>query len=91
VPVRFIAEEFGADVTWNDRERKVTIKEKETTIELWIDRKRALINKKEYTLDVSPKIVNKRTFVPVRFIAEGFGADVTWNDKNQTVVIRRRS
>lgn len=39
------------------------------------------------TLDTPPKIVNSRTFVPIRFIAEEFGQKVDWDDANKTVVV----
>ncbi len=30
-------------------------------------------------IDVSPMIINNRTYVPVRFLSEGFGGVVTWD------------
>jgi len=42
---------------------------------------------KAITLDVPPQIVNSRTLVPVRAIAECFGAEVTWDEKSKTVTI----
>lgn len=38
-------------------------------------------------LDVPPKIINGRTMVPVRFIAETMGLKVDWDAANRTVVI----
>ena len=85
-----IAEGFNAEVNWDNKSRKVTIKDNETTIELWINQKKAKINGKDYTLDAPPIIVNGRTLVPVRFIAEGFNAEVNWDNKNQIVTITRK-
>ena len=39
--------------------------------------------------DVAPKIVNDRTMLPIRFIAEKLGAKVLWNGKTQTVIITK--
>lgn len=39
------------------------------------------------TLDVAPKLVNARTFVPIRFIAEEFNVAVDWDADNFTVLI----
>ncbi|WP_455258103.1 copper amine oxidase N-terminal domain-containing protein [Peptoniphilus asaccharolyticus] len=39
------------------------------------------------TLDVSPKIINGRTMVPIRFIAENMGLSVEWDASTQTVII----
>ena len=33
------------------------------------------------------KLVEDRTMVPVRAISEAMGADVEWDEQNQTVVI----
>ncbi|MCL1873995.1 MAG: copper amine oxidase N-terminal domain-containing protein [Clostridiales bacterium] len=38
-------------------------------------------------LDVAPKIVNGRTLVPLRFIAETLGCKVDWDSQSQTVTI----
>lgn len=37
--------------------------------------------------DVAPIIINGRTMVPVRVIAETLGADVSWNGDTKTVII----
>ena len=38
--------------------------------------------------DVAPKIVNDRTMLPARFIAENLGAAVEWNGDKQLVTIK---
>lgn len=37
--------------------------------------------------DVAPKIVNERTMLPIRFIAEKLGASVDWVQESQTVIV----
>lgn len=37
--------------------------------------------------DVPPQIIDGRTMVPARFIAEPLGAEVEWDDENNSVVI----
>ena len=39
------------------------------------------------TPDVAPQIINGRTMVPVRFIAELFGCEVSWDANTQSVII----
>jgi hypothetical protein len=41
------------------------------------------------TADVAPEIVNDRSFLPARFVAEAFGAQVGWDAGLQTVLIQR--
>jgi len=54
-------------------------------VDVIIDNKTAYIDKQPKTLDVVPRIENGRTYVPVRFIGEAFGADFSWDEKNQKV------
>jgi len=46
-----------------------------------------IVNGKEVKTDVPPQIINGRTMVPVRFVAEALGADVEWDDANRAVVV----
>ncbi len=48
------------------------------------------VNGQEIKPDVAPQIINGRTMVPVRWIAEALGAEVTWDDKSRTVSINRK-
>lgn len=34
-------------------------------------------------------IVNSRTMLPIRFVAEALGANVSWDDTTQTVTITK--
>lgn len=49
-------------------------------IELNIGSNKATIDGKEITLDTEPIIVNARTLVPIRFIAEALGCEVFWDN-----------
>ena len=85
LPVRFICEALGASVEWIDTERKVIIRSEEAIIEMTIDNPKMIINGKEYLNDVSPKIVNDRTMLPIRIIAETLNCKVDWNNGEVTI------
>lgn len=87
LPIRAVVEAFGATVMWDELEEKVTVYRGNTTIELWINSTTAIVNNKNYTMDVAPVTINDRTFMPLRFIAESLGLTVGWNEANQTVTI----
>lgn len=78
VPMRSILESMGASVEWDGKTKTVTGTRGEDIIKLQLDNPKANINGKPITLDVPAKIVNQRTLVPVRFIAESLGATVGW-------------
>lgn len=87
VPIRPIAEGLGFDVDWNEQNRSVVIKKGDTQIKLVVSQKIARRNGETIPLDVPAQIINKRTMVPVRFIAEALSYEVNWDTATQTVSI----
>ena len=89
VPIRAIVESFGGEVLWDDSTKAITLKLEDDTITLYVNKKTAQLNGKTKTLDVAPAIINERTFLPIRFVAEGFNLGVAWNGESKTVSIIR--
>ncbi len=87
VPIRDIAEALGLEVTWDDPSDTVTIKKDNFFVELVIGKTTAKTSSGTKTMLVAPQIINSRTMVPLRFIAEELGLIVTWSDKYQRVII----
>lgn len=92
VPFREIFEKLGCVVNYiSDEEGEyVNATRGSSFIGLTIGSKSAYIAGKNEVLDVEPKIVDGRTLVPVRAVAEGLDTDVTWNDETNTVVIETK-
>ena len=63
----------------------------ENQIILTIGKKDASVFGKIKTNDVAPKIVNDRTMLPARFVAESLGAVVEWNGDKQLVTIKGKN
>lgn len=92
VPIRFISESFGADVSWDSSKREVKIVYANKTIILTIGKPTATVNGVSVPIDkdnpkVVPEITNNRTFVPLRFISETFGANVEWDNATRKITI----
>jgi len=90
VPVRAIVEELGGGVSWDEADRRVSITLADIAIELWIGRSTASVNGVSRPVDpanprVVPEIVNGRTMVPLRFVAESLGATVAWNQARREI------
>lgn len=85
VPFRAIFEELGADVEWNETLRSVKATKGDTTIILTVGKETMLKNGESVVLEAAPTIVNNRTLVPVRAIAESFGNEVSWNEAEMRV------
>lgn len=90
VPVRAIFEACGANVAW-DQDTLTVIGTKNVTNEegnsdlstvvLQIDNTTAFVDGELVELEVPAKVVQDRTFVPLRFIADSLGADVNWDQE----------
>lgn len=65
----------------------VVEKEGLTTISMQIGNNGVVLNNENKILDAAPLISQNRTMVPLRFIAEAFGADVSWAQDTKTVTI----
>ena len=96
LPIRYVAETLGATVEWEQKEQKVTIRFKETIIELWIGNNTARVNGEYKFIDsaninVKPiTIPPGRTMLPIRFIAENLGCKVDWNPELKEVKVTYR-
>ncbi len=65
---------------------------KDTKIESWTGKSIAKVNGFNAPIDsdnhkVVPMIINGRTMLPVRFVAENLGCRVDWDSKTKTVTI----
>ncbi len=91
MPVRAIIEEIGGTVDWNGAAQEVILKYGQDEIRLTIDSTTAYLNNEAQTLDTAPTIINDRTMLPIRFIAESFDFDVDWDGTTQTVTITKEA
>lgn len=88
VPMRGVFEQMGAEVEWKPAEKLVIATKADAKVECWIGRTFAEINDEQVKLDAPPMLLNGRALVPLRFISEALGADVSWDAPSSTVVIR---
>lgn len=91
VPLRAIFEALNAEIDWNNETKTITATRGKSKISLTIGNKYAKVNGRTVKLDVAPTIVDGRTLVPVRFVAEALGGKVSWDDAAQSVYINIRN
>lgn len=98
VPIRAIAEKMQFQVDWNESTQEITLSNINTVLKLRIDdysiqkilkfasdtyeQKISNIN-----LDVPARIIQDRTFIPLRAISELFGATVNWKENTNNADI----
>lgn len=86
VPVRFIAESFDADVSWNQAESKATVIMGGKKIEMVLGKSEIVIDGVSQMLDVAPEVINDRTFLPLRALVEAIGKNVLWDPRGLIVI-----
>ena len=90
VPIRFVSDALGAhSITWDQSRATATIKQGSTTIQITENKKEAYVNGRKVILNKSARIHSGRLYVPVRFVAESFGAKVGWDNTYYIVQINK--
>lgn len=88
VPLRFIGEALGMEVLYTEHDRGITISKNGLLVKLNVDSTDMQVNNNFINLDVPPEVKEGRTFVPLRAVAEAFGAEVNCFGYEQKVEIK---
>lgn len=94
IPLRGLLEEMGAEIAWEDKNQSITIEKDGLVLLLQIRNNLVYVDtpnfgKIVYTLESEPRIKDSRTFVPLRFLSEQFGYEVSWDGETQTITIEK--
>ncbi|MFZ5966140.1 MAG: stalk domain-containing protein [Bacillota bacterium] len=87
VPMRGVFETFETKVDWIEETKTVKAAKEDVDIEVTVGSYFAKKNEDTIQLDAKPFIYQDRTMVPLRFISEAFGAEVTWNEQERNISI----
>lgn len=87
VPMRKIFETLGAHVEWIPESKTVIATKGEKLLKLQIDNYTMVFQNNNIKLNVSPRLINGYTYVPLRAVSEIFDAKVNWGEKNRIVTI----
>ncbi|MBE5041053.1 copper amine oxidase N-terminal domain-containing protein [Ructibacterium gallinarum] len=97
VPMRFLFEQLGAEVTWDEGTQTATaaiaaepdtqIPVQSKSVSFAIDNTTATVNGAEAVMDVPARLVNDKTMVPLRFLSENLGYLVSWNEETNTATV----
>lgn len=88
LPFRFVAENMGAEVTWDPDTQQVTATYGTTVVRLMVGSQTAYVNGQATEVNVPPQLVNGRTMVPLRFLADAFGWQPHWDNLTRTVTVQ---
>lgn len=87
IPFGQIVDYIGGDTNWNNKTKTMTVTYKEKKIVLENNKYEGTVNGSKKKLDVPVQIINGRVYVPLRFVAEGLGANVSWDSKDKKINI----
>ena len=87
IQMRPIFEALEWTVEWRDTNQEIYAHAGEDDqMRMWVNRRTAIVNGEEYSLDVPPRLIDGATFVPLRFVAESTGLTVDY--QGDQVVIK---
>ncbi len=86
VPVRFIAESFGALVGWDDATQTVTVEANGKVIKMVLGQAEMDVDGNKVVLDTPANTYNDRTFIPLRAMAEAINKKVFWDDRGLILI-----
>ena len=94
IPIRGLLELMDAEIAWDGEVQGITITKGNTEIYLQIQNRNVFVTtvregKVRYSLIAAPRIKDSRTFIPVRFISEHLGYNVSWNGETREITITR--
>jgi hypothetical protein len=87
LPLRFVTETLGAEVKWDNKEKRVTVLRGDTMLELWVGRSEVTVNGVRQKVLAAPILKNNSTYVPVRVVSEQLGQKVDWENATKTITI----
>lgn len=96
LPIRAVIEAFGGSVAWETATGKITVTLGKKLLVLWLGKPQASLNGTALAIDsanpkVVPVIVNGRTMLPLRFVAESLGIDLQYDDATKKITLRKGS
>lgn len=89
VPMREIVESLGGTVVWDGENKRVYSEIDGNVVELEIESDIMKINGEEKQIDVPAKLINDKTMLPLRALAESVGAEVSWDERIRCVYIEK--
>ncbi|GHU76529.1 hypothetical protein FACS1894188_09200 [Clostridia bacterium] len=87
MPIRAAIEAMNGTAAWADAEKKISLTCGENAIEMRLGQRVFSVNGEYKELDVPPQIINDRTMLPIRFVAENIGCEIAWVGATKQVIV----
>ncbi|MFS0869337.1 copper amine oxidase N-terminal domain-containing protein [Paenibacillus xylanilyticus] len=83
IPLRVVSSNLGGDVKWYKDDKYIRIKTDEKEIFLAVNFKNARVNDQVITMDSSVVLIGSTAYVPLRFVSQTLGAELSWDGENK--------
>lgn|GEM_PF-4876895 len=87
IPLRAVTESMGATVNWNEASQTADVNRSGVQVKMTVGSTNPVVNGVVKQIDAPATVSNSRVMIPLRFLSEAFGANVRWNNANQTASI----
>ncbi|WP_410514866.1 N-acetylmuramoyl-L-alanine amidase [Paenibacillus sp. BR2-3] len=87
IPIRVVVENLGFEVQWEQKTRKVIVRQDGKSVELAVGSRKANADGVTLDLNAAPKQTGGTVLVPIRFVSEQFGLKVGWDNSDKTVYL----
>lgn len=91
VPMRGLFEAQGAELSWNNASKTVTAVKGGTALTYTLGSSTALLNGKTTQLAVPGQLSQGYSMIPLRFVSEALGSEVSWEPASGSVLISSAS
>ena len=85
LPLRSVLNNMVFKIDWDGKTKTVSIDD--GTVYMTVGKKEYYAHGQNKTMDVAPFILKDRTYVPIRFLAEGMKIPVTWDGKHRVATV----
>ncbi|WP_322627721.1 stalk domain-containing protein [Aedoeadaptatus coxii] len=85
LPLRSVLNNMVFKIYWDGKTKTVSIDD--GTVEMTVGKKEYYARGQNKTMDVAPFILKDRTYVPIRFLADGMKIPVAWDAKHRAATV----
>jgi hypothetical protein len=88
VPASALARRLGLDLAWNPGKQEVRLSSAHRSVVLTVGAAEAVVDGEKTALPAAPVLQDDEALVPLRFVAETFGREVTWETAARIAWVR---
>lgn len=88
LPLRFISDSIGGRISFDNASKRVSVLRAGKLVEMKIGSTDVINNGVRVAAERAPIVVNNRTLVPIRLVAEQLGLKVGWDQQTKKITIQ---